>query len=280
MSEKVSAMKAVVIANSAQGKCSWDKFQEALMILAENGYECVGHSFAENSIDTVGLGDQHPDFAVVIGGDGTIISACHHFGDLQVPILGVNVGKLGYLAHFGFEHFKGFIATKPDMFWSHRHISERMLLEIQLGSKRLIAVNDLVVDIGPPFRTTEVRLKIDGSNLPLIRGDGVIVATPTGSTAYTLSAGGSIIHPEVEGIAVTPKNPHRLSFRPLVVRGDSTIEVTAVHPEGVYFIVDGQYYEPATESVVAHVARFHQNLKIVTREDYWTTLTEKLNWGN
>lgn len=274
-------MKVAVIANSAQGKCTAKNFQDAFDVLSANGYEVVGTSFAENSIDTVGLGDQHPDFAVVIGGDGTIISACHYFGDLQVPLLGVNMGKLGYLAHFGFEHFKNFVAGKqPDMFSSHRHISERMLLQIQLGSKRLIAVNDLVVDIGPPFRTTEVRLKIDGSTLPLIRGDGVIVATPTGSTAYTLSVGGSIIHPEVEGIAVTPKNPHRLSFRPLVVRGDSTIAVTAVHPEGVYFIVDGQYYEPATESVVAGITRFHQNLKIVTREDYWTTLTEKLHWGN
>lgn len=273
-------MKVAVIANSTPGKCSSDIFQEALMILAENGYECVGYSFAENSIDTVGLGDEQPDFVVVIGGDGTIISACHHLGDLQVPIIGVNFGKLGYLAHFGFEHFKRFIESKkPDMFLSSRFISERMLLQIQLGSKRLIAVNDLVVDIGPPFRTTEIRLKIDGHQLPLIRGDGVIVATPTGSTAYTLSAGGSIIHPEVEGIAVTPKNPHRLSFRPLVIRSDSIVEVTAVHPEGVYFIVDGQYYESATESVVAGISRFHQNLQIVTREDYWTTLTEKLHWG-
>lgn len=274
-------MRAAVIANSAAGKCSWDHLQEALSILKEYDYEVVGYSFAENSIDSAGLGSERPDFAIVIGGDGTIISACHHFGDLQVPIMGVNFGKLGYLAHFGFEHFRKFVAArKPEMFAVRRFISERMLLQIQLGENRHLAVNDLVVDIGPPFRTTEIRLKIDGHTLPLIRGDGVIIATPTGSTAYTLSVGGSIIHPEVEGIAVTPKNPHHLSIRPLVIRSDSAIEVdTSPSPEGVYFIVDGQFYEPATKAIVAKVTRFHQNLQIVTRENYWSTLTEKLKWG-
>ena len=273
-------MKVAIIANSAPGKCSDYNFKEAVGILKGHGHDLVGASWAENYIDVESLGDEHPDFAVVIGGDGTIISACHHYGDLQVPLLGVNFGKLGYLAHFGFDHLAVFFERGHPKALADRHfISERMLLQVQLGTQRFIAVNDLVVDIGPPFRTAEISLKIDGSQLPLIRGDGVIVATPTGSTAYTLSVGGAIIHPEVEGIAVTPKNPHRLSFRPLVVRSDSSIEVET-SSEGMYFIVDGQFYERADEAGgTAKVTRFHQNLKIVTREDYWTTLTKKLHWG-
>ena len=273
-------MKAAVIANSTRGKCSPERFQATVDILQENDCEVVGTSFAANSIDVETLGKVQPDFAVVIGGDGTIISACHHFGDLQVPLMGVNLGKLGYLAHFTFEQFHTFIKRQHlQMLFSGRFISKRMLLDVQIGDKRFVAVNDLVADIGPPFRTTEVSLSVDGSRLPIIRGDGVIIATPTGSTAYNMSVGGSIIHPEVEGIAVTPKNPHRLSFRPLVVKGTSKILVQLPNPEGMYFIVDGQHVLDTTVWPSASVSRFHQDLQIVTRGDYWTTLTEKLHWG-
>lgn len=270
-------MNVSIIANSAPGKCSKDDFEATIRLLKKHGHTIMGLSWAQNSIDAASLCSERPDFAVVIGGDGTIISACHFFGDLQVPLLGVNVGKLGYLAHFGFDQLGVFLEQElAEALLNKRFISERMLLQVQIGDSRRIAVNDLVLDIGPPFRTSETLVKIDGYALPLLRGDGVIIATPTGSTAYSLSAGGSIIHPEVEGIAVTPKNPHRLSFRPLVVRSDSAIEIATVS-EGVYFIVDGQFYTPATE--IAKVTRFHQNLQIVTRKEYWSTLTEKLHWG-
>lgn len=253
-------MKVVVIANSASSKCSSKDFEDTVRLVERHYHGVVGTSFAENSIDAESLGNEHPDFAIVIGGDGTIISACHHFGDLQVPILGVNFGKLGYLAHFTFDQLEDFFEKRhPEMLPTGRFISQRMLLQVEMGARRFVAVNDLVVDIGPPFRAIELKLSIDDKKLPLIRGDGVIIATPTGSTAYTLSIGGPVIHPEVHGIAVTPKNPHRLSFRPLVIRDDSKVFVVA--PEEAYFIVDGQQYFPCTECDEALVSRFHQNFK-------------------
>lgn len=274
-------MRVSIIANSAPGKCSLENFTTIIAQLEKRGHKIVGTSFSENRIDMKER-DSHPDVAIVIGGDGTIISACHFYGDLQVPILGVNVGKLGYLAHFDMDQLNVFIDRgNLDVVPVHgRFVSERMLLDVQIGRKRFIAVNDLVVDIGPPFRTTEISLKIDKFELPPILGDGVIIATPTGSTAYNLSVGGSIIHPEVEGIAVTPKNPHRLSFRPLVICDSSTVKINVPNSEGVYFIVDGQDYMPCTACDTAVVSRFHRNLKIVTREDYWSTLTQKLHWGH
>jgi len=270
-------MKIAIIANSA--KCSQEEFNWTKELFEQEKHEIVGTSFADNKIVPEGF-QEAADLAIVVGGDGTIISACHYFGDRQVPLLGVNVGKLGYLAHFDFEQLKTFVHDTLHQFLAGKCcLSERMLLEVTIGPRSFIAVNDLVVDIGPPFRTTEIDLRIDGHKLPLIRGDGIIIATPTGSTAYNLSAGGSIIQPEVEGIAVTPKNPHRLSFRPLVIHHKSRIKINVPNPEGVYFIIDGQENMSCTACESATIGRFHQNLKIVTRKDYWATLTSKLNWG-
>lgn len=264
-------MKIAIIANSA--KCSLEEFVSIVDLFEE--HEIVGTSFADNKI--VYEGKDSPDFAIVVGGDGTIISVCHFFGDRQIPLLGVNMGKLGYLAHFNFDQLYYFVKNK-DMLDTN-FISERMLLEVIIGPRSFIAVNDLVVDIGPPFRTTEITLNIDGHTLPSISGDGIIVATPTGSTAYNLSVGGSIIQPEVEGIAVTPKNPHRLSFRPLVIHHKSRVKINVPNPEGVYFIIDGQENMSCTACGSVSIGRFHQNLQIVTRKNYWATLTKKLNWG-
>lgn len=290
-------MKIALIANKK--KCSYAQKERVLnaldglikssRTLAEHlQHDLVGISFADNAIQS-GFCSEQPDIVIVLGGDGTIISACRYFKREQVPILGVNFGKLGYLATYRYEEF---IEHLPQILSNamfrqttrRDFVSKRMLLRVMIGAgsnaKCMMAVNDLVVDIGPPFRTTELKVMVDNHELSTIRGDGIIVSTPTGSTAYNLSAGGPIIHPEVDAIVLTPKNPHRLSFRPIVVRACSDIVLRVPSPEGVYASIDGQeVFSLADYDGYMVIDRYRANLEIVERVDYWTTLQEKLNWG-
>lgn len=276
-------MRVAVIANSA--KCPRARFDDVLRILKVKQYEVVGTSFAENLIFMhSGESEGSPDFAVVLGGDGTIISAAHFFGKNQVPIAGVNLGKLGYLANFSYDEFYEMVwtGTFPELLTG---TSERMLLGAHIKDD-VLAVNDIVIDIGHPFRTITVRIHVDGKWLTDIRGDGVIISTPTGSTAYNLSAGGPILQPEADVIAITPKNPHSLSFRPLVVRDSSTITLTVKEHVGAHVIIDGQKVIPMSEldgdtDKVVEIGRFESNLKIVSNRhhDWSNILREKLKWG-
>lgn len=286
-------MKVAVIANSA--KCSREAFYEMLVLLGKKEYEVVATSFASNRIlmEPVRImpSAYSPDLVFVIGGDGTIISAAHFFGKHQAPIVGVNLGKLGYLANFSYEECCDMIAMGafPRMLGTE-DISERMLLGTQIKDDHdVMAVNDIVIDIGHPFRTITVRIDVDGKWLTDVRGDGVIVSTPTGSTAYNLSAGGPILQPETDVIAITPKNPHALSFRPLVVRGSSTITLTAKEHVGAHVIIDGQKVVPMSEldgdeDKLVKIGKFESNLKLVSNQHNqkhgWSNiLREKLKWG-
>ena len=271
-------MKIAIIAN--EKKCSRkqvDRVIKHLESMCQHDHKIVGVSFAENRVES-DFCSEEPEIAIVLGGDGTIISACRSFHTKQIPILGVNFGKLGYLANFQYKDFIETAYAEPLV------ISKRMLLRVMIGSSSngpcMMAVNDLVIDIGAPFRTTEVQVMVNNRELSEIRGDGIIVATPTGSTAYNLSAGGPIIEPEVEGIVLTPKNPHRLSFRPLVVRESANIVLRVPNPEGVYAIVDGQEVFPLSDyGGYVVIDRYPADLQIVEQTSYWETLREKLRWG-
>ncbi len=273
-------MKVTVIANSA--KCSLESFDEVLRLIEEQ-HEVVGTSFAENEICMTCCGKC--DVVVVLGGDGTIISAAHFFGKNQVPIIGVNLGKLGYLANFSYDEFCDIVleGAFPKLL---TETSERMLLGTRINDCDVIAVNDIVIDIGHPFRAVTVQVHIDGKRLTNVHGDGVIISTPTGSTAYNLSAGGPILQPEIDVIAITPKNPHALSFRPLVVSGSSTIRLTVEQYVGAHVIIDGQKVVPVSEldgdgDGVVKITRFESNLSLIENRlyDWKVILREKLKWG-
>ncbi len=152
-----------------------------------------------------------------------------------------------------------------------------------------MAVNDLVLDIGPPFRTGRYEIWINGCKLQTISGDGVIIATPTGSTAYTLSSGGPIVQPELPGFSITPKNVHRLSIRPIVVRNDQEITIKVLHTEGIWAIIDGQFTwqlrekwdDDLTMPCEMVVSRHPSELCLINNPDvsYWSGVTGKLGWG-
>ncbi|MHC4286208.1 MAG: NAD(+)/NADH kinase, partial [Planctomycetota bacterium] len=186
---------------------------------------------------------QEADFAVVFGGDGSITSAARHLSQVNVPVVGVNLGKLGYLAEFNVEELKEFF---PSLTSGKARTDKRMMLGCRILSKgqekfSSAAINDVVITAGPPFKMIELKISVDGQPLAGCVSDGLIISTPTGSTAYNLSCGGPILSPQMEAMVITPMCPHSLNFRPIVINAESTVEVFGIRVnEGTTVSIDGQ----------------------------------------
>ena len=232
------------------------------------------------------------NFAIVFGGDGTIISAARSLSRTNVPIIGVNLGKLGFLAEFSLGELKEFF---DEIISGRAAIARQMILgcgifagvgsdEGRLGARKFYSpvINDVFIAAGPPFRTIELKILVDGQLLAGCVGDGLIISTPTGSTAYNLSAGGPILSSDICAMVVTPICPHSLSFRPIVISADSKIEVCGVRVnEGTTVSVDGQISCGLSIDDVVSVERQEGDFLIVSNplRSQWDTLSTKLNWA-
>jgi NAD+ kinase len=224
------------------------------------------------------------DFAIVFGGDGSIISAVRSLSRASLPVVGVNLGKLGFLAEFSVDELKksfdGIVAGKAPL-------EKRMMLGCRVlcdGRERFhsAAINDIFITAGPPFRMIELKIMVDGQPLAGCVSDGLIIATPTGSTAYNLSAGGPIVSPMMEAIVITAICPHSLSFRPIVINADSTVEVIGVRVnKGTTVSIDGQLSAGFSETDVIAVQRQKGGFLIVNNpvRSRWDTLATKLSWA-
>jgi len=225
-----------------------------------------------------------PDRIVVLGGDGTLIGVARSLGEHQVPLIGVNVGKLGFLAEFSLEELKRHFnrALVDDSL-----ISRRTVLQISVQSDGAVkdsslAINDCVIQAGPPFRIINLGIAINGEHLTDVGGDGLIVCTPSGSTAHNLSAGGPIMQPDVDAIILTPLNPHSLTHKPLVVDRESVIDIVAsTVNEGTTAIIDGQVSYALRPGDRVTVQRFSSDFLLVRNPQHakWHNLMTKLHWG-
>lgn len=241
------------------------------------------------------------DFAVVFGGDGSIISAARIVSQSNVPVIGVNLGKLGFLAEFSVEELKEFF---PRLTSGKAPIEKRMMLscrvfcngggddtksikgqrEPSLGTQTFCStvINDVFITAGPPFRTIELRILVDNQPLAGCVSDGLIISTPTGSTAYNLSAGGPILSSRMKAMVITPICPHSLSFRPIVISADSKVEVFGVRVnEGTTISIDGQVSLRLSINDVVRVEREKNDFLIVDNplRTHWDTLAMKLGWA-
>ena len=221
---------------------------------------------------------------LVLGGDGTILAVARELGPRQVPIIGVNFGKLGFLAEFSLEE----VTAQLDRVLSDpRLVSRRMMIQASTqrdGATReeLIAVNDVVLHGGPPYRMIDLSITVDGDHLTQFSGDGLILATPCGSTAHNMSAGGPIVQSEIRAMIITPISPHSLTHRPLVVSGESRIEVLAQRVnEGTSVVADGQKSIPLQAGDLLVVQRHPHDFQLVHNpaQPRWYTLIKKLRWG-
>jgi NAD+ kinase len=228
------------------------------------------------------------DYAVVFGGDGSIIAAARQLSRspdrIGIPVIGVNLGKLGYLAEFSVEELKEFF---PQLMRGKARIEKRMMLLCQVIKKGKehfcsMAVNDVFITSGPPFRMIDLQMFVDGQHLGECVSDGLVVSTPTGSTAYSLSAGGPILSQKMEGIVITPICPHSLSFRPIVIKADSVVELRGEHlNEGTTVSIDGQVSLELDIDDVVQIRRHKRDFLVVNNplRCEWDTLATKLGWA-
>ncbi len=224
------------------------------------------------------------DLCIVFGGDGTLLAAARALAGTDVPLLGVNMGKLGFLAEFNVESMQKHLAA---ILGGEIQPTERMMLGVCVvgdGGEtfRSPAANDVAVSAGEPFRMIDLNVTRDGDQIARYRGDGLIIATPTGSTGYNMSAGGPILEPTLDAVAITPIAPHTLSLRPITVGIDRPIRVTAEHVnEGTAVIVDGQVRRGLHKGDVIEIRRARRPARIIPHpgRPFFHTLADKLQWG-
>jgi NAD+ kinase len=224
------------------------------------------------------------EFIVVMGGDGTILSAARHYSEKGVPIFGVNLGGLGFLTEITLDELYPSMAeyVLTDKF----EVEDRLLLTATLHRQGRIflqekVLNDTVINKGALARIAEMTTRIDGEYLTTYRADGLIVATPTGSTAYNLSAGGPIIYPTQRNIIILPICSHTLSNRPIILPDTVTVTVTLEEVQDVYLTLDGQVggaMEPGDRLEIRRAPYFLKIVKSPYRS-HFEILRTKLGWG-
>lgn len=223
------------------------------------------------------------DIVGVFGGDGTLLYTARLIGERNIPILGVNLGTLGFLTEVKPEVM--YVAF--DCLFSGRYqVQERMFLQIEVlqGGRVLaeyLALNDAVINKGALARIVELEISVDSETALKARSDGLIVSSPTGSTAYSLASGGPILYPTIDAFIIAPICPHAISNRPLVIPDSSTVSVCLKHGSDVMLTVDGQMGIPLEPQAVLNIRRAEPKMRLVLPfgNNYFKLLREKLLWG-
>ncbi len=224
------------------------------------------------------------DVLVVFGGDGTMLRAARLTGETGTPMLGINLGSLGYLTDVLLSELT---ESLEQMFAGEFYLGVRSRVSCKVRRDgeiviNAMALNDIVINMGPLPRALNLELKMDSALLGRFLGDGLIVSTPTGSTAYNLSAGGPIIHPGISGLIVTPICPHSLAMRPIVVPDDKKIRLKLLDVgQGATLTVDGQEAFPLRtgDAISFMTAAKPVNLIKFPRSDFFRVMRRKLQWG-
>jgi len=225
------------------------------------------------------------DMVLVLGGDGTMLSAARLLEERAVPILGVNMGGLGFLTEITLDQL---YPALEKVFAQEFRVEERLMLRADIHRHgehvaKATVLNDVVVSKGTLARMIEIQILIDGQFVTRLRGDGLIVSTPTGSTAYSLSAGGPIIHPTVQALILTPICPHTLTHRPLLVPRGVALEVTLTsQAEGAMATFDGQVGVALVQGDTVAIAVSEHRTQLIRLPDrtYYDLLRRKLKWGD
>ncbi|HHO70124.1 MAG TPA: NAD(+) kinase [Halothiobacillus sp.] len=244
------------------------------------------HHFNNNDVMTFDRLEQpDSDLIIVIGGDGTLLNAARMLARWDVPVLGVNLGRLGFLVDVNPEEIESHLTAV----FEGRYVEEsRFLLNgaLMRGDTILmqeVAFNDVIFKMKDPVRMAEFSMHIDGQLVNVQRSDGVIVCTPAGSTAYALSAGGPLISPDLDAIGIVSICPHTLSYRPIVVSADCRIEIEPSRSSrgGSIVSFDGQINQSLEEGERLVISRHEQPIRLIhpAGHNHFAILRNKLNWG-
>ena len=223
------------------------------------------------------------DLVVVLGGDGTLLSMARAVGDLGVPLLGVNLGGLGFLTATTLEEM---LPALEALLAGRMAADERMMLTTRVvrNGQRLCeyaALNDVVITKAAMSRIIDLAVSVEGQHATEYRADGLIISTPTGSTAYSLSAGGPILFPTMDAIVLTPICSHTLTNRPIVLPGMHRVEVTLLADQEVMVTVDGQVGVNLKQGDTVEVVKAAARIRLVRfpQKDFFSVLRTKLKWG-
>ncbi len=287
-------MKSVFHTVALIGKYQSPEIAESLLTLAEflrgQGLEvlleegtaaAVGpHPHAAASYEALG---KRADLAVILGGDGTLLNAARRLAEFDVPLVGVNQGRLGFMTDIARESM---IESMTALLAGKYSREQRFLLDAEVlrhGERacHALTLNDVVINKGDAGRLIELEVKVDGELIHVLRADGLIISTPTGSTAYALSANGPILHPAVAGIAIVPLCPHALSNRPITVSDSSAISVTLLPPHDGHIHFDGQMRFDARGGDRVRIQRSRYTITLLHPPgySYFAMLREKLHWS-
>ncbi len=238
-----------------------------------NGYLVAGY-------EKIG---ERAELAVILGGDGTMLNAARQLARFDVPLVGINQGRLGFMTDIALD---GMIESITALLEGRFSSERRFLLNSEVlrdgeAAYQTLALNDVVVNKGELGRMIELEVKVDAELIHVLRADGLIVSTPTGSTAYALSANGPILHPSVPGIAIVPLCPHALSNRPITVSDSSTIDITLPPPHDARVHFDGQTRFDARAGDVVRMRRSSHGVTLLHPPgySYFAMLREKLHWS-
>ncbi|HEY4485623.1 MAG TPA: NAD(+)/NADH kinase [Nitrospiria bacterium] len=281
--------KIGIIAKPKDNRSIQSVLRNLLPFLKEQGREVLMDS---DTATLAGLVSSHPksnipglvDMIIVLGGDGTLLSVSRLAEGLDVPILGVNLGGLGFLTEVTVEELHN---TLRQIFQNKFVTEDRLMLRAHIHRQgervaQSVVLNDVSISKGTLARMIKLEIYIDRKFVTALRGDGLIVATPTGSTAYSMSAGGPIIHPLVEALVLTPICPHMLSNRPIVIPNKARVEVILKTPdEGAAVTFDGQVGFSLRHEDVVEIRIAENKIKLIASplRNHFEVLRQKLKWG-
>lgn len=246
---------------------------EPLFIKEEKEY--LGYNNYENLEENL----KKIDFIIALGGDGTILRTSKILKDIEIPTIGINLGSLGFLTTFSKEER---IEAIENFLKKEVIIEKRMLIKVSFKSEDFFVLNDVVINMGSSLRMIEVKLYVNNEFVNKFNGDGIIVATPTGSTAYSLACGGPIIHPCSEVFVITPIAPHLLTSRPLILPGDFKLKlVLGEKNPPANLVLDGQktFLLNLGEEIFLEKAKNYFLLVNKKERTYFDILKKKLKWG-
>lgn len=262
-----------------------EMFLEAKRIFESHNIEVMIDHISGGMIDVMGqpfeMMCRNCDFLVTIGGDGTLISAVRRSYEYQLPVLGIHAGKLGFLADLDFGELDDFLQK---MLEGECRIDQRAMLQATISTKQgvseIVAFNDIVLTRPSISKMIHLETSVEGRAFNTYYGDGVVISTPTGSTAYNLSAGGPVMFPLTNVFALTPICPHSLTQRPVVLPGHFEIEITTPDASALV-IVDGQDMVEITDKDTVTIKLASSTAQLIHRKEfnYFEVLKEKLGWG-
>ncbi len=265
-----------------QKKQSFELANHIRQFLEDAGVTVVAEDEKAEAIGAAPISKADPKkikFLIIMGGDGTILRHAHRYSHLDAAILGINLGHLGFMADVPVADI---YPSLTDLIQGSYTIDCRSILEATIGDKKLYAVNDVVVHRAQNYSLVELAIQVDDTYVNTFVADGIVIATPNGSTAYSLAAGGPILSPNLQALVVTPICPHTISNRPIVLTSDRKIEIQYISQyDPVEVRADGLEAFPMKTGETLTVRQSERKFKLVNlhRHDYFTTLRTKLGWS-